>query len=67
MTIQEIRDRFYADWKRCHDALLAESSDVFHTVCRVDETAVIRKEMEGACAILRVRAEHFERLAQEAQ
>ena len=70
MSIHELRDRFHAEWKRCeddYDAAKAESATISHTVCRVDITATILKEKSDECEILRVRFEHFDRLAKAAE
>jgi hypothetical protein len=67
MTIQEIRDRFCAEWKRAqggYDAYMAENVLIRHFVDGKDIIDAINEEMAQACAILRVRFEHFDRLAQ---
>jgi hypothetical protein len=43
---------------------MAESATTSHTVCGEDITGAIAQEKAQACGILRVRFEHFERLAQ---
>lgn len=67
MTIQEIRDRFFAVLNRHQEdleALLAEiARGLSITVCGQDVTAVIAQEKAEACEILRIRFEHFDNLA----
>jgi len=66
MTIQEIRDRFYAEWNRArtgNDAYEIENVGVRHIVNGEDVTDVIAQEKAEACGILLARFEHFDRLA----
>jgi hypothetical protein len=67
MPVREIRDRFYAEWKRYqgdYDAFMAESAKgLRHIVCGEDITAAIGEEKTEAGRIFRVRSEHFDKLA----
>lgn len=67
MSVREIRDHFYAEWKRHRkacDAYMAQCANgLRHIVCGEDVTAAIGQEKAAACRIFRALFEHFDKLA----